>query len=46
LAILVFVLTFLALMTLIAGLFRPQEAFLTVNQQAMIDLRAMMNNSP
>jgi hypothetical protein len=46
LAILVLVVVFSAIMTLVADLDRPQEGFLTVSQQAMIDLRKMMNNPP
>ncbi len=45
LAILVLVLTFSAIMTLVADLDRPQEGFLTVSQQAMIDLQKTMNNA-
>lgn len=44
LAILVLVLTFSAIMTLVADLDRPREGFLRVSQQAMIDLRKMMND--
>lgn len=43
LAIVVLVLTFSAIMTLVADLDRPQEGLLTVSQQAMIDLRKMMD---
>lgn len=46
LAIVVLVLVFSAIMTLVADLDRPQEGFLTVSQQAMIDLRSMMNHAP
>lgn len=42
LAILVVTFTFSAVMWLIADLDRPQEGFLKVNQQAMIDLRNSM----
>jgi hypothetical protein len=44
-AILVLVLTFSAILTLVADLDRPTEGFLTVSQQAMIDLRSMMNDA-
>ena len=30
---------------MVADLDRPQEGFLTVTQQAMIDLRSMMNDA-
>lgn len=46
LAIVVLVLTFSAIMTLVADLDRPQEGLLTVNQQAMTDLRKMMDDVP
>jgi hypothetical protein len=46
LAIVVLVLTFSAILSLIADLDRPQEGFLTVNQQAMIDLRNTMKDTP
>ncbi len=46
LAILVLVLTFTAVIALVADLDRPQEGLLTVSQQAMIDLRNMMKNMP
>jgi Protein of unknown function (DUF4239) len=46
LAVVVLVLTFSAILCLIADLDRPQEGFLTVNQQAMIDLRGMMKDTP
>lgn len=45
LAIVVLVLTFSAIMTLVADLDLPQEGFFTVSQQAMIDLRGMMNDA-
>src|SRR5262249_15939932 len=45
-AIVVLVLTFSAIMTLVADLDSPQEGLLTVSQQAMIDLRKMMNEPP
>jgi hypothetical protein len=45
LAIVVLTLTFSAIITLVADLDRPQEGLLTVSQQAMIDLRKMMNKS-
>jgi hypothetical protein len=45
LALAVLVLAFSAIMTLVADLDRPQEGFLTVSQQAMIDLRTMMNDA-
>jgi hypothetical protein len=44
LAILVLVLTFSAIMTLVADLDRPREGFFRVSQQAMINLRNMMND--
>ncbi len=46
LAILVLVLTFSAIMMLVADLDRPREGFLTVNQLAMIDLQKMMSEPP
>lgn len=46
LAIVVLVLTFSAIMTLVADLDRPQKGLLTVSQRAMIDLREMINNTP
>jgi Protein of unknown function (DUF4239) len=46
LAILVLVFTFSAILTLVADLDRPQEGFLIVSQQAMIDLQKMMNDAP
>jgi hypothetical protein len=45
LALVVLVLTFAAIISLVADLDRPQEGLLTVSQQAMIDLRNMMNNA-
>jgi len=45
LAIVVLVLTFSAIMTLVADLDRPREGFLTVSQQAMIDLQKMINDT-
>lgn len=45
-ALLVLVFTFSAILTLVADLDRPQEGFLTVSQQAMIDLRRMMIDAP
>lgn len=41
-AIVVLVLTFSGILCLVADLDRPREGFLTVNQQAMTDLRDMM----
>jgi hypothetical protein len=46
LAIVVLAMTFTAIMTLVADLDRPREGFLTVSQQAMIDLNKMMNDAP
>jgi hypothetical protein len=46
LAIVVLVLTFSAIMLLVADLDRPQEGLLTVSQQAMIDVRNMINKAP
>lgn len=43
-AIVVLVLAFSAITTMVADLDRPHEGLLTVSQQAMIDLRGMMNN--
>lgn len=43
LAVLVLVTTFLSIMMLIADLDRPVEGQLTVNQQAMAELRSLMN---
>ena len=40
----VLVLAFSSIMSLIADLDRPQEGLLKVSQQAMIDLRRMMND--
>jgi hypothetical protein len=45
LAILVLVLTFSAILTMVADLDRPREGFLTVSQKAMIDLRDMINDA-
>jgi hypothetical protein len=45
LAVVVLVLTFSAILWLIADLDRPREGFFTVNQQAMIDLRKTMNDA-
>jgi hypothetical protein len=42
-AILAFILVFAAVMQLNLDLDRPQEGFLVVNQQAMIDVQQMMN---
>jgi hypothetical protein len=42
----VLVLTFSAIMTLVADLDRPQEGLLTVSQRAMTDVRKMMNDTP
>jgi len=36
----------LAVLTLIVDLDRPFEGFLTVNQEAMINLKAMMDKLP
>lgn len=46
LAIVVLVLSFSAVMTMINDLDRPREGLLTVSQQAMIDVRKMMNEIP
>lgn len=46
LAIVVLVLTFSSIMTLVADLDRPREGFMTVSQQAMIDLSKMMSDAP
>jgi len=46
LAIVVLVMTFSAIMLLVADLDRPHEGLLTVSQQAMIELRNMMNETP
>lgn len=46
LAIVVLVLTFSAIMTLVADLDRPREGFFTVSQHAMIELRKGMNDAP
>lgn len=46
LAILVLVLAFSAILTLVADLDRPKEGLFTVSQQAMSDLRKMMNDAP
>jgi len=46
LAIVVLVVTFSAIMLLVADLDRPQEGLLTVSQQAMIDLQNTMKNAP
>jgi hypothetical protein len=45
LTIVVLVITFSAIMLLVADLDRPQEGFMRVGQQPMIDLRNMMNDS-
>lgn len=45
-AVVVLILTFSAIMTLIADLDRPREGSLQVSQRAMVDLRTMMNNPP
>lgn len=45
LAILVLVITFSAIMLLVADLDRPQEGLLKVSQQAMIELRKSMNDA-
>jgi hypothetical protein len=45
LASLVLVLTFSAIISLVADLDRPQEGLLRVSQQAMINLRDMMNEA-
>jgi hypothetical protein len=45
-AIIVLVLAFAATITLVADLDRPQDGMLTVNQQAMTDLRKTMNDAP
>lgn len=44
-AILVLVLSFSAVMTMIADLDRPQDGYLTIGQQAMVDVLKMMNES-
>ena len=46
LAVLVLVLNFSAVITMVADLDRPLEGYLTVNQQAMIDVRKMMTDVP
>jgi hypothetical protein len=46
LATLVLVLTFSAIILLVADLDRPQEGLLQVSQQAMIDLQNTMKNAP
>ncbi len=46
LAIVILVLTFSAIMTLVADLDRPQKGLLTVSQRAMIDVQAMINKTP
>ena len=45
-AILLFVLGFLTVLTLIVGLDRPLEGFLTVNQEAMINLKSLAEQFP
>jgi len=45
-AIAVLVLAFAIIIMLVADLDRPQEGLLTVGQQAMSELRGMMNHSP
>lgn len=45
-AILVLALTFAAIISLVADLDRPREGLLMVSQQAMLDLRQMMNDLP
>jgi hypothetical protein len=45
LAIAVLVLTFSAIITLVADLDRPREGLLRVSQNALVDLRNMMNDS-
>ena len=42
----VLALTFSAIMTLIADFDGPQDGLLTVSQQAMTDVRKMMNDIP
>ncbi len=46
LSIVVLVLTFSSIMTLVADLDRPRDGFMTVSQQAMIDLSKMMSDAP
>jgi len=46
LALAVLVLTFAAIMSLVADLDRPQEGLLKVSQQTMIDLRNTMKDAP
>jgi hypothetical protein len=46
LAIVVLVMTFSAIMWLVADLDRPQEGVLKVSQQAMIEVRNMMKDAP
>jgi len=46
LALVVLVLTFAAITSLVADLDRPQEGLLKVSQQAMIELRNTMNETP
>jgi hypothetical protein len=46
LAVVVLVTTFSAIMLLVADLDRPQEGLLKVSQQAMIEVRKMMNDTP
>jgi hypothetical protein len=46
LAIVVLVVTFTAVLTLVADLDRPREGLMTVSQQALIDLRNTMKNNP
>jgi hypothetical protein len=43
--IVVLVITFSVIMLLVADLDRPQEGFLRVSQQPMIDLRNTMNDA-
>lgn len=45
-AIVILVLTFAAILTLVADLDRSREGLLTVSQRAMIDLRETMNDTP
>lgn len=45
-AVAVLIVAFSAIMTLIADLDRPQEGLVVVSQQAMIDLRKTMNETP
>jgi hypothetical protein len=45
LVILVLVLTFSAILTMVADLDRPQEGLMKVSQRAMIDLRNMINDA-